>query len=147
MAILLIGEKEKAEINAAIGRARKRPVPFDFVRDHALPDRPIVKLADRKPGYRRPTKPEQVLIPIGYRAAVSFEEQPSGLAMHLSISVERADPKWVPSVESVIMIALEFGIDFATAREEGLVWQEEYEPGRFAINLVKIIIPRQEGHA
>lgn len=147
MATLLIGEREKADIAAAIQRARRHPVPLDFVRAAAVPDKPLVTLADRKPGFTRPTKLEQVLIPIGYRAAVSVEEQPPGVCLHLSISVERADPKWMPSLAAVKMIAREFGIDFTTARRQGFIWQEEYEPGRHAINLLKVLEPRQEGRA
>ena len=147
MATLLIGDREKADIAAAIQRARRHPVPLDFVRAAAVPDKPVVTLADRKPGFTRPTKPEEVLLPIGYRAAVSVEEQPAGMCLHLSISVERADPKWIPSIEAVKMIAREFGIDFAIARRQGLIWDEEYEPGRHAINLMKVLEPRQEGRA
>jgi hypothetical protein len=146
MAVLLIGQREKAAIRTAVERARKRPVPFDWVRQHALEDRPVLKLADRKPGYRRTIEPQNVLIPYGYRAAVSFEEQPAGMCMHLSISVERPDPKWNPSVPAVTMIAQEFGIS-PNAMNEGSVWLEEYEPGRHAVNILVLTKPRQEGHA
>jgi hypothetical protein len=120
---------------------------LSFIREARVEDKAVVKLADRKPGFRRPHRPEEVLIPIGYRAAVSVEEQPAGLFLHLSISVERADPKLMPSVEAIIGIAAEFGIDYQTAIQQGLIWMEEYEPGRHAINLLKLIVPRQEGHA
>lgn len=147
MAILLIGEKERADITAALARARSRPLPLEFLRAAAIPDDcKVLKLSDRKPGPKRP-QAEQVLIPIGYRAAVSFEEQPAGMCMHLSISVERADPKSLPSIESVKAIAREFGMDFWNARQQGLTWLEEYEPGRHAINVVMVTAPRPVGHA
>jgi hypothetical protein len=147
--MLMIGQMEKVNIAAAIERARRHPVPLDLVRAGALEDKPVIKLRDRKPGfdYHARKKPEEVLIPFGFRAAVSFEDQPAGMCLHLSISAERADPKLVPTVPSLIMIAREFGIDFEAAQEQGLVWLEEYEPGRHAVNLVKVVAPRQEGHA
>jgi hypothetical protein len=147
MAIVLIGSKETTEIAAAIERARAHPVPLSLVRAGAVEDKPVIKLADRKPGYERPRPPEEVLIPIGYRANVSVEEQPSGLFLHLSISVERADPKLMPSVAATTMIADAFGVDYRTTLRQGLIWMEEYDPGRYAINLMKLIVSRQEGHA
>jgi hypothetical protein len=121
---------------------------LSFIREFAVADKPIVKLADRKPGYQeRPRRPEEVLIQIGYRANVSVEEQPAGLFLHLSISVERTDPTRMPSVTAVTTIAEAFGIDYAAAQQQGLIWMEEYDPGRHAINLLKLIVPRKEGHA
>jgi hypothetical protein len=147
MAILLIGVKEKTAITAAIERARSHPLPLSSVREGAVADKPVVKLTDRKPGYVRPHEPEEVLIPIGYRAAVSAEEQPSGLFLHLSISVERSDPKLMPSITAIMTIADAFGINYETAERQGLIWMEEYDPGRHAINLLKLIVSPQEGHA
>jgi hypothetical protein len=149
MAILVIGEREKAEIARAIARARKRPLPWTVGRKMYVTDRPVLKLADRRPGApsREDHRPVQVLIPYGYRAMLSFEEQPAGMCMHLSISVERADPKWNPSVPAVAMIAAEFGIGLDRAQRDGTVWMEEYEPGRHAVNILVVTEPRQEGHA
>jgi hypothetical protein len=148
MAILIIGELEKAAIASAIERARKRPAPLDIVREHAVKQqKPVVKLADRRPGFETPIKSQQVLIPIGYRVQVSFEQQPAGMCMHLSISVERNDPKLMPSVEAVSEIAKEFGIDFTEVNKQGMTWMEEYEPSRYAVNLLIVVTPTPEGHA
>jgi hypothetical protein len=146
MPVLMIGTKEQTEIATAIERARKRPTPLEAVRAGAVADKLVVKLTDRKPGFKSPAKTEQVLIPIGYCANVSFEEQPAGMCIHLSISVERDDPKMMPSIEAIRAIASEFGINFTEARLLGLMWMEEYEPGRHAVNLLKLITPTQEGH-
>jgi hypothetical protein len=147
MAVLIIGTREKAEIATAIERARRRPTPLDVLRASAVKDKPVVKLTDRKPGFKTPAKTEQVLIPVGYRANVSFEQQPCGMCMHLSISVERNDPKLMPSIEAVSEIASEFNINLTEAFKQGLTWMEEYEPGRHAVNLLKIVTPTPEGHA
>jgi hypothetical protein len=147
MAVMMIGKLEKAAIAMAIERARKHPTPLDVIRASAVKDKLVVKLTDLKPGFEKPMKTEQVLIPVGYRANVSFEEQPVGICMHLSISAERDDPKSMPSVEAIRAIAQEFGINFTEARLQGLMWMEEYEPGRHAVNLVKVVTPTPEGHA
>lgn len=147
MAVLIIGTREKAEIAAAIALARRQPITLDFLRKHAVPHQADLTLADRPPpGFDRP-RSQQVLIPYGYRAAISFEEQPAGMAMHLSVSVERDDPRLMPGVAQVAMIAEAFGIDFERARREGTLWLEEYEPGRQAVNIVVITDPKPEGHA
>jgi hypothetical protein len=146
-AILVIGEREKTAIAHAIAEACKRPVSLEFIRRSGVEDKPVLKLADRKPGYRDRWPPAQVLIPVGYRAAVSFEEQPPGICIHLSISVERDDPKWMPNAQAVAMIAEAFGIKMEDAERQGAVWIEEYEPGRHAVNIVKLVSPRQQGHA
>jgi hypothetical protein len=73
------------------------------------------------------------LIPYGYRAAISFEHQPAGLCRHLSISIEK-DPGTMPGMEAVKAIAEYFGVSF----EDSHKWVEEYEPRRFAINLVSL---------
>jgi len=152
MAVLLIDSKVKADIAKAMHLARKRVVPLDYIRRVAFDNQGAasMKLGDRQPGYSRPPeyRSQQVLIPVGYRAAVSYEEQPAGIALHLSISVERADPKWMPSPQSVTAIAAEFGIDETMLQAEAAaIWTEEYEPGRFAVNMLVIKEPKQEGHA
>src|SRR5262249_34266166 len=144
----LIGERERAAIAAAQARARAHPIPLSEIREGAV-DRPVntLKLSDRKPNWRRRHQSEQVLIPRGYRAAISVEEQPAGMCWHLSISVERTDPTKMPSVEAVRMIAEAFGIDFDISIEHGGVWTEEYEPGRHAVNIVSVFAPGHKGTA
>lgn len=109
----------------------------------ALPDKEVVSLADRKPGSERSVASENVLIPFGYRAAISFEEQPAGIVRHLSVSVDTKGR--VPSIPAVEMIAKEFGftkLDPSTTR----IWVEEFDPGHMAINVVQIAAPAQGGH-
>lgn len=147
MAILLIGPQELADIAAAKERARLHPVMLETVRAGAIPGRDTVRLADRKPGWKRPFPSQQVLIRFGYRAAITVEEQPAGMCWHLSVSVERDDPKWRPTPEAVTAICAAFGINFADSLEHGMVWQEEYEPDRFAINVLSVFAAHTAGHA
>lgn len=147
MAILLIGLAEMTAIRAAKDKARQHPLTLDHVRAGAVaPGKSTLTLADRKPGWTRKHRPVEVLIPFGYRAAISVEEQPAGLCWHLSISVERKDPTRMPSVEAVNTIAEAFGID-TSKPDDVMMWTEEYEPGRHAVNIVTLYAPRPEGHA
>jgi len=147
MAILLIDSKVKADIARALDKARQKPVPLAVVRQGFADSRTHIALADRPKGFERP-RAQEVLIPVGYRAAVSVEQQPSGMYLHLSVSVERPEAKWTPSPESVAMIAQAFGIDLPITPDRGQMWMEEYEPGRHAVNLLVLLGQRIEaGHA
>jgi hypothetical protein len=117
---LLIGPTEQAAINAAIERARARPIAFETVKAQAIEHKDMVTLADRKKsiGDARPQS-EHVLLPIGYRAAISFEYQPFGLVRHLSVSVDT--PGRVPNQPAMEMIAKAFGF---TLEGVGQTWLE-----------------------
>ena len=143
MPVLMIGEIERKKIAEAIAYAKAHPVLFDIVRQGAVADTDTLKLKDRKPGFERPPS-QHVLLPGGYRAAYSVEQQPPGLCSHLSVSVVgRAKKGACPSPEAVQMIAEEFGVPFPADR----MWMEEFDPGEFAINLVSLYAPIEEGHA
>jgi hypothetical protein len=132
---LLITTEVKAEIAVAIVNARRAPVPIDVVKAMATPDKTTITLADRPPGFSPAS--QHVDIPIGYRAAISFEEQPAGLVRHLSVSVDT--PGNYPNVPAVQMIAHEFGIEWSPDSDDVRVWLEEFDPGHFAVNLVGLI--------
>jgi hypothetical protein len=86
-----------------------------------------------------------MIFPGGYRVAYSIEEQPPGLCSHLSISVmDRAKPGMMPSPEAVKMIAEAFGVSFPDGAH---IWSEEFDPGEYAVNIVALYAPRQEGTA
>jgi len=141
MAICVIGEREQRQIEAAIRKARKRPIPIELLARVAITPRDTVPLSDRPAdmSWRDRYPAHEVLIPVGYRACVSFEEQPDGLYIHLSISVERTDPKWMPDVAAVKFIAKAFGV--GGEDKVGKTWIEEYEPGRHAVNLIQLVEP------
>jgi hypothetical protein len=140
--MLLLDDATRRKIGAAVTAARARPVPWETFRNmvEAVPqDLAAIALKDRPPGFEPASRAQQVLIPVGYRAAISFEDQPPGLCRHLSISVEGAKPGMTANVPAVLAIAEAFGFRV----EEGLagidrVWIEEYEPGRWAINLLQL---------
>jgi hypothetical protein len=143
MAVLMIGATEREKIAKIVERAKRRPVLLEQVRQGIADDTSVLHLKDRKPGFVRPPS-DHVSFPGGYRAAYSVEEQPPGLCSHLSISVEgRSKKGMMPSPEAAAAIAQEFGVPFPPDKS----WIEEFEPGEYAINLVSLITPREEGHA
>ena len=138
MRVLLLTPDKQAEIKAAVARAEAQPIPWATLQ-HAGPFGENVKelkLADRKPGFERPPS-EHVLIPDGYRAAFSIEEQPAGFVRHLSVSVDV--PGKLPSVPAVRTIAEAFGVNGWQR-----VWIEEFDPGHSAVNILEVYKPREE---
>jgi hypothetical protein len=140
--LLLIGEVEANAIRAAIVRARKKPIPWSVLREH-LPDNQqtdTITLADR--GKLPPRKPEHVLLPLGYRLSVTFEEQPAGLCLHLSMSSPQPGKLPHPAAFAVVLNATGLNIKEAPAR----VWIEDFliggKPGGKAFNAVLVVEPR-----
>jgi hypothetical protein len=103
----------------------------------------LLKLKDRKPGFARPPS-QHVIFRGGYRAAFSIEQQPCGFCTHLSISVfGRSRSGMMPSLEAVQMIAEEFGVPFPPDE----CWNEEFDAGEYAVNLLSLYQPTPESHA
>jgi hypothetical protein len=143
MPVLMISATERAKIAEMIADAKAHPVLLDTLRQGAVADKDMVMLEDRRPGFERPPA-QHVLLPGGYHAAFSVEQQPPGLCSHLSVSVVgRAKKGMMPSPQAVAMIAEEFGVPFPADK----MWTEEFEPGEFAINLMSLYAPTAEGHA
>lgn len=143
---LIMGPKEMSDIRAAYERASARPIPWEVLQLQysTKPQKPsdgmlTITIDDRKSGIERAPS-EQVLIPMGYRMAISLEQQPAGLLAHFSFSVEGGKPGALPTPISVKMILDVLGFDFEKAC--GL-WQEEFlidgEPGGLAINVLFMV--------
>jgi hypothetical protein len=142
MAVLMIGATEREKIAEIIAHAKAHPVRFETVRKGVVDDTDTLRLEDRVPGIERPPSAHMVF-PGGYRAAFSIEEQPAGFCSHLSISVMGRRKGMMPSLEAVQMIAEEFGVPFPP--DKG--WNEEFEPGEYAVNLLSLYAPTKEGSA
>ena len=143
MALLMIGDTERARIAELIAYAKAHPLTFDVIRQCMTEDKSTLKLEDRQPGHERPPS-QHIEFPGGYRAAYSVEMQPVGICSHLSISVfGRSKPGMMPSEPAVQMIAEEFGVPYPAEK----MWMEEFDPGEYAINLVSVYAPAQEGNA
>jgi hypothetical protein len=128
-------------IRQAVRSAERHPIPLEVIRAAAVEHleagetdqhRPVM-LADRKAGYERPPS-QHVIIPFGFRASISFEQQPAGLVRHLSVSVDEGRDGRLPSFTHVRMIANAFGF-----LSWDSWWEEEFEPGRFAVNVIELV--------
>lgn len=149
---LIIGAKEANEIRAAYAKARANPIPWERLQTQIVPQQSVdvLTLDNRKPGQENARPPsEQILIPYGYRMAISFERQPAGLLAHFSFSVEA--PGKLPNPVAVeMMLDIIGGFDLRKCDRQ---WTEEFlldgKPGGLAINLVFMVEPNDEvaGHA
>lgn len=138
---LIIGPEEQALIQTAVARARAKPISREtFMRASQGVDQNTTSmpLKDRPPNFKRPRNSWGVSIPDGFRAVISFEEQPAGLVRHLSISVESKTGA-MPNPQHVLAIATAFGFLTSDGLEDfARVWTEEYEPGRWAVNVLQL---------
>jgi hypothetical protein len=155
MRALIIGEKEREAIREAIERARKKPLLLADVKRLAIADDNAerVTLADRRPEHDRP-RSQHVLIPIGFHLAISFEQQPPGICLHLSLSVAQAERERVPNPHAIDMVFTECLRICGHADlppDDGRTWVEEFaidgKPGGLAVNGLFLVEPTTTGHA
>jgi hypothetical protein len=150
MGVLMIGAAEAEQLKAAMERARQHPIPIgEIMKAAQATDQSTDRVTlDERKAAPPPRHVEQVLLPLGYRVALSFEEQPAGMCLHLSMSTTR--PGMVPRPEAMGMVLEAIGVS-VHQRYQGRVWIEEYEedgkPGGLAVNIVVVIQPAAIGHA
>lgn len=138
--VLLIGPEEETALKLAMELARKRPVTLEQIRAHAHAvdqSTDVLTLAER--GNARPERyVRMVELPRGYRVNISFEQQPAGLCLHLSMSTSAPDK--LPHPAALQMVLQAMGID---RHEEARTWVEEFEvdgkPGGRAVNIVVLM--------
>jgi hypothetical protein len=143
MPVLIIGIEEQEKIKEALAKARAKPMPLSVMKEIAMDDRKnptnVLTLEDRdKSGKLEAIRKEYPSRPVQlgmYVAAISFEEQPSGLFKHLSISSDR--PGKVPNEYAMQMVAEAFEFSGWPPTRPYRIWMEEYEEGRSAINVVE----------
>ena len=128
---------------AAVQKARTKIIPWDVLKE-CLPvqnqESDKLTLADR--GRVPLREPETVLLPFGWRVAISCEEQPAGILLHLSMSSPAK--RKVPRPEAMVMVIEACGF---TPDDIAREWLEEFEPGHFATNILIMLEQRKEGHA
>ncbi len=135
MRALIINKDVRTQIKFAVERARAKPIPWSQLQAYTLPGNTReIKLGDRPKGFER-VESQFVVIPDGYRASFSFEEQPAGILRHLSVSV--STPGKLPSLEAFQIIAEEFGF---TKDGDGTTWMEEFAPGHHAVNILQVAV-------
>ena len=132
--------KDLAAIQAAVKRARRRPTPLDVVVKGDSGPLPYLRIADRKP-VSRPTPPERIDLPFGYCIAISFEQQPAGLCLHISISAP--DTSRLPPDIVIEVLAQACGMSWPPG-DNHHGWIEDFYDGPMigkAVNLVEIVEP------
>ena len=138
MSILIITPKERERIAKIIAHAREHVMPLELVKqsmsNRELPGNLTLEHREKYKHFVRPPS-QHIEFPGGIRAAFSLEMQPPPveLCSHLSISVARKGR--MPSVEAAKMICEAFGVPFPP---DIMGWNEEFEPGHFAVNLLSI---------
>lgn len=138
MSVLILGPTEERLIHDAVEAARANPVPWSVMKAIASGgEKTTLLLGDRKVGVdevRMKFKPQNVMLGT-YRCAISFEEQPLGMLRHLSVSTQRGR---IPGIEVMQMVLPAFGFSGIPLARPGRVWNEEFEPGWFAINVAEV---------
>jgi hypothetical protein len=137
---LEINPAVEADVKTAIARARGNVATLAEMRKWA---RPITALkmtaADAMPRTDRRMKSEVVAIPHGYLVTVSFEEQPFGLCIHLSVGVDSSSKENRPSTGAVEQVFNLFGLeDPINGPYKTVRWIEENEPGRWFEHVLQV---------
>jgi hypothetical protein len=154
--VLKIGPEEITALNDAMARARARPVTIQEIMkvagafDHFTD---TVTLADRARIPRLERLAQHVALPVGYQVSISFEEQPAGMCLHLSMS--SGAPGKVPGPEPVSMvlaaIGMGGGLQEVLNQHGGRIWFEDFlidgRPGGRAVNVVVVMEDGPVGHA
>lgn len=141
---LLIDKHVIERILDTVDRARAKPLSPEVLKQAAFPDqgRLYISLEDRSPEHERPQS-ATVEIPMGYRLAVSFEEQPAGLVAHFSISVDAPNSLPHQSAVRALLDIAGYDMDFVISN-----WIEEFlldgKPGGLAINLCFLVGQTQQ---
>jgi hypothetical protein len=133
---IIVGETEREALKAALARARSHQVPWEVLQrgiadsqdgDTASIEDPLV------------TPSEFVDLPFGYVAAISFEEQPAGVFLHVSVS-----SPWPRVAPNMMVCAMIFNALDVQAEADD-VWTEEFlidgKPGGRAFNAVWLVDP------
>jgi|SoiMethySBSTD1v2_1073268.scaffolds.fasta_scaffold1642878_1 hypothetical protein len=80
---IIVGETERVELKAAMARARAHPLPWEELsRTTARDATNNGHIEDR---HESPSA-EFVKLPFGHGVAITFEEQPAGMCLHISVS-------------------------------------------------------------
>jgi hypothetical protein len=137
---ITVGESERSKLKAAMARARAHPVPREVLKcritEHDGTDTGHVE--NQPLEHERPSA-EFVDLPFGYVVAISFEEQPAGMCLHVSVS-----GPWPRVAPNMVVCAMIFNaLDVPDEAED--VWTEELlidgKPGGRVFNATWLVEP------
>jgi len=148
MAAFLIDADIRKQLFDAVAWARANPIPWEKLKEHVpnVQREHELLLADRGDdvNWRPPSR--EVMIPFGWRLAISCERQPAGLLLHVSMS-SPTPTKTVPRPETIEMLANALADMGVLPKDRGdwvgNSWIEEFlvddRPGGKAINVVWLL--------
>jgi len=136
---ITVGESERSELKAAMVRARAHPVPWEVLKRRIAEQDGTNTEHEAKPLAHEPA--EFVSLPFGYVVAISFEEQPAGMCLHVSVS-----GPWPRVAPNMVVCAMIFNaLDVPDEAED--VWTEELlidgKPGGRVFNATWLVEPAQ----
>jgi len=139
---ITVGETERSELKAAMARARAHPVPWEVLK-HGITEQNGTNtghVEDQPLAHERPPA-EFVDLPFGYVVAISFEEQPAGMCLHVSVS-----GPWPRVAPNMVVCAMIFNALNVPDEAED-VWTEELlidgKPGGRVFNATWLVEPAQ----
>ncbi len=137
---IIVGETERAELKAAVARARAHPMPWEVLK-RSITERDATNTGhvdDQPLAYERPSA-EFVDLPFGYVVAISFEKQPAGMCLHVSVS-----GPWPRVAPNMVVCAMIFNALDVPAEADDVGTEElliDGEPGGRAFNVVWLVEP------
>jgi hypothetical protein len=129
----MVGPEDKAQLKKAIRQALVNPTPWEILKtglNEECQETDRITLADRK-GIAVERHIEQVILPLGWRVAISCEEQPGGRLLHVSMSSPKKG--FTPTDYAMLMLVEACGYK---SKDIARAWLEEFEPGWNAVNVL-----------
>jgi hypothetical protein len=143
---ITVGETERSELKAAMARARAHPVPWEVLKRRITEQDGSHRghVEDQPFAHERPPA-EFVDLPFGYVVAISFEEQPVGMCLHVSVS-----GPWPRVAPNMVVCATIFNaLDVPDEADD--VWIEELlidgRPGGRVFNATWLVEPTRPSGA
>ncbi len=139
---ITVGDSERSELKAAMARARAHPVPWEVLKRWiSEQDGTNNGHVGDEPLALDPPPAELVDLPFGYVVAISFEEQPAGICLHISVS-----GPWPRVAPNMAVCAMIFNaLDLPDEAED--VWIEELliegKPDGRVFNATWLVEPAQ----
>ena len=146
MAVFLLSTEDDERIKRAADEARKHPITLDMLKRFGARTPDTKRFKGDRPKWI--PHPQEVVLPFGWRLNISYEEQPGGAVLHLSMSSPTPE-KTLPRIEAMDMVLKSLGYDPEITPSR--FWVEEYfkDDGSAGLagNLLIPATPPQRGHA
>jgi hypothetical protein len=143
MSAFVLGPAEEDELRRAVAAAKARPLTLPMLRACAGAAAPAQEDGVTVVTGERPEdmpRPQEVVLPLGWRVNISCEEQPGGTCLHVSMS-SPTPAATLPSREAVAMVLEAIG--YPEGAEVAIsFWLEDFrEAGELAGRAVNLLLP------